>query len=99
MLVAGLSQSQHAQSRPTTLRQTIEASYPEGINFSFGTYSRQSKEESSPDRQMQLMKEQPLPGYQRKEYAIEGCICQMQCELGWDLKHQAQRGNHTYWKL
>ncbi|KAL6313391.1 hypothetical protein AAG906_001103 [Vitis piasezkii] len=42
----------HAQSRPTTLRQTIEASYPEGINFSFGSYSRQSKEESSPDRQI-----------------------------------------------
>ena len=54
MSVAGPSQSRHTQSQQTTSRQIVETSYPEGTKFSYGSYSRQSKEESSSDRQMQL---------------------------------------------
>ena len=40
MSTVGPSQSWHTQSRQTASRQTIEASFPEGIEFSFGSYSR-----------------------------------------------------------
>lgn len=53
MLVVGLFQSLHNQSQHTTSRRTTEASYPGDTKFSSGSYSRQFREESSSDRQMQ----------------------------------------------
>ena len=51
MSATGPSQSQHTQSWHMTSRWTIEASYLGSIEFSPGSYSRQSRKESSSDRQ------------------------------------------------